>query len=146
MPLDDKDQTGRIMYDLVDDCFADLGEYRRWPFEAYFDHVRRMPYLSDDRRYAGRVVEELSRPSYALAGLRGPIDCKKKAIHIGSWAKANGHPFRFLAISERSDKKIHHVAPQIDFGNGWVNADATLSGYSIGMPWSAATYAEELSR
>lgn len=146
MPLDDKDQTGRSMYELVEDCHADLGEYRKWPFEAFFDHVRKIPYLSDDKRYVGRIIEELSRPRYILAGVLGPIDCKKKTILVGAWARANGYPFRFLAISERGDKKIHHVAPQIDFGNGWVNVDATLSDYSIGMPWSKATYVEELSR
>jgi len=145
-PLDDKDQTGHAMYETVKQCFSDLGEKARWHFEVFFDYVRRMPYLPDDAVFSGRVIEFLSRPRYSMPGLLGPIDCKKKAILIGSWAHANGYPYRFLAISERGDKEIHHVAPQIDFGKGWVNADATLHDYSIGMPWENATYVEELQR
>jgi hypothetical protein len=139
-----KELTGREMYRLAEIYSSDLGEFAAWPFSAFFDYVRCIPYLSDEDRFPSRMVEVLSRPKYLLDRSIFPrIDCKKKAILIGAWATANQLPFRFVAVSHKPDKSIHHVFPQINFGDGWINADATFPTFRPGQP-QPVTFAAEL--
>jgi hypothetical protein len=141
-----KELTGTEMYRLVDTYWSDLGGLRYWDFPSYFDMVRKIPYESDMEKYPGGVTEEVARPGYLLNRAMIPkLDCKKKSILIGAWAKAQSHPFRFLAASDRLDKEVVHVFPQIDFGNGWVTVDATLPSYMIGQKFPI-TFAAELQR
>lgn len=140
-----KELTGREMYRLARSYWPDLGHYAAWPFAAWFRFVRSIPYLSDEDRFPARVVEVVARPAHILDRRVFPrLDCKKKSILIGAWAAANGKPFRFVAVSHRPDKSIHHVFPQIDFGRGWVNVDATFPKFEIGQP-QPATFATELT-
>lgn len=134
------------MYDLVAEFWPDLGSCLRWPFRAWFDYVRAIPYISDEERFPARVVEVVSRPAYLLDRRIFPrIDCKKKSVLIAAWAKGNHLPYRFLAVSHQPDKFVHHVFPQIDFGRGWVNVDATFPGFQIGQA-QPATFAAELMK
>jgi transglutaminase-like putative cysteine protease len=115
-----------------------------WDFRSFFDFVRAIPYVSDDDRFPGRVVELVPRPAHLLDRGRFPaLDCKKKAILIGAWARGNGYPYRFLAVSHRVDREVHHVFPQINFGKGWVTVDATFPDFEIGAP-QPVTFAAEL--
>lgn len=133
------------MHKMVRGYWSDLGPYLSWGFSPWFDFVRVIPYESDEKRFGGRVLEVLSRPSYLLDRDIFPrIDCKKKAILIASWAYGNGLPYRFLAVSSRPDGQVHHVFPQIDFGAGWVNCDATFPEFEIGQGHSI-TYGTELA-
>ena len=139
-----KERTGRAMYAMVSDHWRDLGIYLAFAFPDWFALVRSIPYLSDDERFPNRVLETVSRPAWSLDPRLLPrIDCKKKAVLIASWAKGNGFPFRFIAVSHDKSKTIHHVFPQIDFGHGWVNVDATFPTFGIG-DLQPATYAEVL--
>jgi len=139
-----KEKTGREMYGLVNAFAGDLGVYASMSFPDFFRFVAGLPYIADDELFRGRVVEVVARPRWLLDGRLVPaLDCKKKSILIGAWAKANGFPFRFVAVSHLPNKKIHHVMPQIDFGNGWVNVDATFSNHKVGEG-QPITYAEVL--
>lgn len=132
------------MYRMANQYWMDLGSFLAWPFSAWFDYVRLIPYQSDSSRFPGRIIELVSRPAYLLdRGIFPTIDCKKKAILIGAWARAHGFPYRFLAVSMDEDGHIHHVFPQIDFGRGWVTADATFADFEIGRGFDV-TRAEEL--
>lgn len=140
-----KELTGHEMHKMVSDHWADLGHFVNWPFSAWFDFVRLIPYESDDSRFPARVIELVPRPAYLLdRNLFPRIDCKKKSILLGAWARGNGFPYRFIAVSHRGDKAIHHVFPQIDFGRGWVNADATFPDFHVGQS-QPATFAAELT-
>lgn len=142
---DGKEATGREMYRMVSDFWLDVAPFMVWDFPDWFDFVRAIPYVSDDQLFPDQIVELLSRPWWLLDPRLFPgMDCKKKAILIACWAYANRCPFRFLAVSEVPSKKIHHVFPQIDFGNGWENCDATFPSYRIGQKYPI-TYAEELT-
>lgn len=146
LEFDGKESTGHEMYKMASEYWADLGSFLSWPFSAWFDYVRLIPYQSDTTRFPGRVIELVPRPSYLLDRTLFPkIDCKKKAILVGAWARGNNLPFRFLAVSMREDEFIHHVFPQIDFGRGWITADATFPGFEIGQGFEL-TRAEELGR
>jgi len=123
----------------------DLGVFAAWPFPDWFNLVRSIPYESDDERFPSRVIEVVSRPAWSLDSRILPrLDCKKKSILIAAWAVANGYPYRFLAVSHDQSKTIHHVMPQIDFGGGWVNADATFPNHKVGEG-QPITYAEVLT-
>lgn len=147
-PLAGKELTGQKMYATVDANYADIGGGMKMPFQAWYDYVRQIPYISDSERFQDRLLEVVPRPAYCMDRKLFPkIDCKKKSILIGSWAKGNGVPFRFVAVSDRPDGEATHVFPQLDFGDGWVNADATLPEYFIGRgQGSTVTSATELGR
>lgn len=140
-----KEVTGEKMYRMVTDFFRDLGPWLARSFQDWFAYVRAIPYVSDVERFKDRVLEIVPRPKYLLdRGLFPKIDCKKKAILIGAWAKGNGIPFRFVAVSDRPDHEVVHVFPQVDFGRGWQNADATLPEYEFGQGFPQVTFATEL--
>ena len=132
------------MRELVRGYWMDVAPYLAWSFSDWFDFVRRIPYESDEQRFPSRVLEVVSRPAYLLdRNLFPRLDCKKKAILIASWAYGNGVPYRFVAVSQRPSKEVHHVFPQIKSGSTWVNADATFPDFSLGQG-QPVTYAAEL--
>lgn len=90
--------------------------------------VKNIPYKKDTE-----PVEVIARPARLLNGeFYSGIDCKKKAIIIGAWAKKNGVPYRLIASSRRPDRKYHHVFPQVRIGGAWVNTDATYKNMRLG--------------
>lgn len=144
--LQGKELTGEEMYSLTESFFADIGSRAREPFSSWFDYVKMIPYESDEDKIPERVVEFVARPLYTMNRAMLPrIDCKKKSILIGSWARANDLPYRYIAVSDSPDREVSHVFPQIDFrdGRGWVNVDATLPGNKIGQGYQV-TFAAEL--
>lgn len=146
LDFESKEDTGQQMAKDVESFYLDLGPFLKWSFESWFDYVRLIPYTSDFERFPKRVIELLSRPKFLLDRFLFPkIDCKKKAILIASWARGHGLAYRFLAVSQKPNKSIHHVFPQIDFGGGWVNVDATFPCFRIGQGQSI-TYGEELKK
>lgn len=134
-PLKDKKQTGEKMYSLVKNYADDLDlvyvrsngkmiALSNIPFEKLFDIVKSIPFQRDSR-----PVELLARPYHAFRmALQGRgLDCKKKAVIIASWIQKNYGPgfFRFVATSNRPDKKITHTYPEISVNEKWLPADAT---------------------
>jgi len=90
----------------------------------FFTYVRKIPYRRDTK-----PVEVISRPRYILQYQGLGMDCKKKAILVGAWAKVNGTPWRLIASSTRGDKRVHHVFPQVKLNGRWRNVDATYKHY-----------------
>lgn len=136
------------MYQFAENFSSDLGGLACYPFPDFFSRVAEIPYQSDDDLFADvpGIVEVNARPALLLNRRIFPaLDCKKKAILIGAWAHANGVPFRFLAVSEMPDQVVHHVFADVDLGDGWKTADATLPHYRIGQAFPL-TFATELQR
>jgi len=143
-------QTARMMYSLAENFAGDLGQMGKMPFISYWNRVRAIPYISDDQLFKDPTRELLGRPA-ALFGLlengRIPgLDCKKKAILLGSWAEYNKVPWRLVGMSEKPDQEIHHVFPLVFDGRAWVNADATYPTYKLGAAKPEMTYAEIFAR
>lgn len=126
------------MYRLIERFHQDLGRLAKMPLPEFFDYVKRIPYLRDVK---GR--ETVARPGLLLKEFPA-LDCKKKAILICAWARANGVPFRLVACSERPDRKIHHVFPQVKQGDRVRNVDATYAKYSLYQKKPRLTRAEVL--
>jgi hypothetical protein len=141
-----KDLTGRAMYSVVRDYHDDIGDYAAWPLPAWFDLVRYIPYESDNERFPERPMELVPRPKYLLDRSLFPrIDCKKKSILIAAWAESHGVPYRFVAVSQKPNRSIHHVFPQLLVSGEWVTMDATFPEYEMGQG-HPITYAEVLGR
>lgn len=135
-PYTGKELSGERMYEMCFDFYRDLDGLETLPFQDYFDLVKEIPYASDSDISPNEDAEITARPAYLLSRSMFPsLDCKKKSILIGAWAQAQNPPvpFRFLAVAEYPNLIIHHVFPQLDFGMGWENCDATFSTYKIGM-------------
>lgn len=130
-----KNQTGKDMYRLIETYSSDLDNVKIWrlgrliPFSSIplydaFDYVRRIPYKRDEK-----PIEVLMRPSEILRNKNFGMDCKKKAILISSYLRNRGIPYRLVASSRLSNRRIHHVFPQMLFRCEWLNFDATYPHY-----------------
>ena len=139
-PLSDRKQTSDEIFRLVRQFASDLNLIKiptntgtealsKISFEDYYDFVRKLPYKRDVA-----PIERVGRPRWIIDEIntagRG-IDCKKKSVLIAAWLHLHGIPYRFIGSSNRADRQIHHIFPQADFGNGWINVDATYKNYRI---------------
>lgn len=140
--LFDKEQTGRRMYGLISRYAGDISRtyikkngrlvpLSSLPLIDYYNVVKNLPYKRDIK-----PVEVVARPRILLQGDFSGLDCKKKAVLIGSWLHKNGkrkipgfRGWRLISVSTRPDKKIHHVFPQVNISGKWLNLDATYSDY-----------------
>lgn len=138
--LYNKEQTAKTMHALVNKFCKDLTQFNvntesgvktlnNLTMKEFFDFVRKIPYRMDNS-----PIEVISRPAHIIK-LRGSgMDCKKKAVLIGSYLKCNNIPYRFIASSNKPNKKIHHIFPQVLLGGEWKNLDATYEYYLMFEP------------
>jgi hypothetical protein len=134
-PLFDKNQTAREIKKIVNRFYSDLNNIftddnseplSDLSLSDYFDLVRCIKYRRDTK-----PIEVVSRPYYILKYQNLGMDCKKKTILMASWCKCNDYDYRYIASSNRADKKIHHIFPQIFIDNDWKNIDATYPQYKL---------------
>lgn len=138
--LENKDQTSKEMYHIIDTYYKDLLYVNTISRQAeplpivyldldqYFDVVKNIPYRKDLK-----PVEIIARPYYLFKYKSHGLDCKKKSILIASFLKYWKIPYRLMGTSIREDGKIHHVFPQAFIQNEWKNFDATYSEYKPGQ-------------
>lgn len=150
--LNDKAQTGKEMYRLVDTYKDDIDNFymrnavgqsvpmSKLTINEAFDYVRKLPYKKDRA-----PVEVVMRPRKILERPSQGYDCKKKSILLGSYLAKNGLNWRFMTSSNRYDKKIHHVFPQVNLQDKWLNVDATYPEYTL-FDKKQVTACEELKR
>lgn len=115
----------------------DLQDLNFLSFQQYYDFVRQMPYRDDPTiLYNAEIV---ARPYYLFQAKK--LDCKKKATLIAAYC--NGQvpkiSYKFIAISKRPDKMLHHVFPICKINDGWIVVDPTYSSYFIGEPQTGIT-------
>jgi hypothetical protein len=140
-PLFDKLQTSNRIKSLCKKFNGDLNGTRSLTPYQFFEMVRKIPYRKDPK-----PIEVVARPKHILNHQNLGMDCKKKAILLGSYFEANKIPYRFIGSSRRQDKKIHHIFPQAmcdkdgNLTDDWTNFDATYSTYSIAMPKAVTAY------
>jgi hypothetical protein len=118
-------EIGREMYRLVDTYSTDLGELAGLPLDVFFDRVKAIPYRKEPGRF-----QFLSRPQWSLAGLSPVVACANKAIMVGSWAKQNRFPFRFVAVGTVVTRPVNHVFTQIFLAGLWQDVDPTYNWHS----------------
>lgn len=92
-----------------------------------FNYLKHLPYKRDS---IGK--EFIISPHKGLKQLNA--DCKKKSIIWGSYLKNKKIPFRIVLVSNKLNKKFHHIYIQIKNKRGWINTDNTYSYNYIGQP------------
>lgn len=138
--LYNKEQTAKMMHGLVNKFCRDLSKFKiktktgfktlnNLEMKEFFDFVRNIPYRMDNS-----PIEVISRPSHIIKLKGEGMDCKKKSILIGCYLKCNNIPYRFIASSNKPNKKIHHIFPQVLLGGEWKNLDATYEHYLMFEP------------
>jgi hypothetical protein len=138
-PLSDKRQTAEEIKWLVNNFYDDLKKIdimqggrkkclAELSLQQYYDFVRRLPYRRDKK-----PVEIVGRPKYILEQHAAGLDCKKKAVLMGSFLRLYGIPFRFIGASSRQDGAIHHIYPEAKINGAWIHVDATYPRYRIGQ-------------
>jgi len=142
-----KELTGRYMYHFATDFASDLGGLRALPFPSFYSRVQDIPYRSDDELFPedqGRIVEVVARPGLLMNRRIFPrLDCKKKSILIGCWARCRGLRYRFVAVDD-TGRGVSHVFAEVEESPGaWVSMDCTLPGlFRPGSPMPNVRFAE----
>lgn len=140
-------QTGNKMKEVINKFSSDIGDLKNLDLDEYYDLVRKIPYTYDQAKWDlnGEDVELLVRPKIILEKFKNiGIDCKKKAILIGSWFKEHNLLNRLVCVSEMTNKEPHHVFNQLMLNGNWVNVDATYPHYKLFSPKKNITYMEVL--
>lgn len=142
--LRSRDQSARSI-NRFSNNWQDLGSYLNLSLSDFFNRVKNIRFKLDPK-----FKEITSRPRNLINPRLFPgMDCKKKAVLVQSWLKSRGIPTRLIGVSERPDKKIHHIFPQAKLetnqGNKWLNVDATYPQYSLFAPKPKVTRAQVLA-
>lgn len=149
----DYQQTGDKIWWNIKNYSGDIAGLKDMPLDEYYELIQDIPYLLDGDYYyfpqetsqEEEIWEVTARPKRIFELLLGiGIDCKKKAILIGSWLEQNGLEHRILAVSEIATQEPHHVFNQVKLGGRWLNIDATTRQYELFETKPQVTYAEEL--
>lgn len=141
-----KDQTAQKMHWLVESFYTDLNSIfvpyqgkdiplSKLPIETFFNICKDIKYKIDEK-----PIELLMRPYYAIEARKKGLDCKKKAVLMASFAKANNIPYRFIASSIKKNKRKHHVFTQLQINGEWINFDCTYDSYYIGQEKEVTSY------
>lgn len=146
-PITDKDETAQEIYTLIEQFAVDLdaiftpqpgGEIpvNQLPLTDYYSLVRAIPYRRDPVNPSREVV---ARPYYLFKHARLGLDCKKKCILMAAWLKRHftetgklqSAPYRLIGSSQRKDRKIHHIYPEVYISGQWRTVDATYPKYKL---------------
>lgn len=127
-------KTGKEMYRVIRKTSGDLGRLSLLPINEFHEYIRSIPYVNDVQIFGTEEDELTARPAYLLDKriFSAGLDCKKKAILMGSYLRQRRFPYRLIASSERADKSVHHVFPQGKLLGQWFNLDATYPEMRIG--------------
>lgn len=138
-PLIDKKQTVKKIRYIIDKYYTDLRDFflkkngiitplTRLSIIQFYDFTKAIPYRRDQK-----PIEIVIRPFYLLSNKGIGLDCKKKTTLCGSYCKCNNLKFRLIGSSQRPDKKIHHIYPEICLNGQWYSMDATYSHNDFGQ-------------
>lgn len=98
-----------------------------------FDFISKdVRYITDplDVKYLeGGNIELLRSPQTTMTELLG--DCDDKAILFGSLLNRFNIPFRLAVMSNKQNKKYHHIYPEALINNKWKTLDATYNNNKI---------------
>ncbi|MBE7410551.1 MAG: hypothetical protein L6Q54_15665 [Leptospiraceae bacterium] len=119
VPLKDYIQTVETVLRLAKDYTIDLIPFYGMTIFAFYNYVRRLPYISDP---VGK--ETVSRPKYTLdINWTGARDCDDKTVPILAKAIILNIPSRAVVCGEM--ERPHHIYPEIKINGNWMVADAT---------------------
>jgi len=122
--------------DTVNYAIAIIKKHSGDDILKYFDNKKLseiFDFISKDVRYLtdpmkvkyldGGSIELLRSPEKTMYELAG--DCDDKAILAGSLFQRYNIPYRMAVISNKENKKFHHIFPEVKLNNKWKTFDAT---------------------
>ncbi len=134
-------ETCRLMRQYVELYHDDALWLKLFSLDEVFDYIEKIPYAYD-REIWGNGVEGIVRPA-RFRELPG-LDCKKKAILVGCWARCNGLQYKFVAVDDTGRGITHVFAAVEETPGNWVSMDCTVEGlFRPGSPMKNVVYAEE---
>lgn len=106
--------TGAEMLRLSVDFCDDVACFDGYTLEQFFNMVKSLTYKKDPPG-----VEHLSRPAASLSKYATYRDCDDKAILIAAYLTRQAKlgkkfiPWRFVAVSKKPDRRLHHVVNEV---------------------------------
>ena len=134
-PLKNRFQTARRIKHLIEQFYLDLQlcfvvkNNRQIPLskltlQEFFNFVKQIPYRKDPQ-----PIEIVARPYYIIKHRNLGMDCKKKAVLLGSFLRLKNYKYRAIGSSTRPDKQIHHIYMELydPKMEAWRPVDATYN-------------------
>jgi len=100
--------TGATMEKFVRLYYTDCKHLFHCSLQRYFDLIKNLPYIADPHG-----IEFVSRPALTLTNKTLFRDCDDKAVLIGCYLYHKNIPFRFIAVSEKPTKELHHTLVEV---------------------------------
>jgi hypothetical protein len=130
------DNTVQNMFSVVNTWKDDprLDVFQNWSIKRIFDYISKtIPYVPDPvpgqvAYLNGDAVEALKSPFVTM--FNGG-DCDDKSILAACIFEVKKIPYRFVVVSTRPDKQLHHVYLEILTGGKWRPFDATYNYYKL---------------
>lgn len=113
---------------LAKTYFKDLARFSNYSVREFFDLVRKLPYIPDLKK-----VEVIHRPGFTLSNTVKFRDCDDKAVLLGAFLYMKRIIFRFIAVSDNPDQKLHHVLIEAIIGGVPRQLDATYPRNSFDL-------------
>jgi hypothetical protein len=107
------EQTGAEMERLVRTYSCDVADLDNLNIFKMFRYVANLKYIADPMG-----IELVQRPKFVRSKKARFRDCDDKSILLGAWLYRRKIPFRFIAVSTKPNKKLHHVLIECRFKNG----------------------------
>ena len=108
------------MLRLIETYWEDVIFFKSHTLLDFFNLVKNLKYIPD-----AKGIEIIHRPKHTLKRNVKYRDCDDKSILLGSFLYMKKIPFRIVAVSNKPDKKIHHVLLQAIIKGQKVILDAT---------------------
>lgn len=97
-------ETGEKMVYLVKNYYTDLIRFYNFSIKEFFEVVRKLPYIPDVAK-----IEVIHRPGFTLSESVKFRDCDDKMVLMGAFLYMKKIIFRFIAVSDMPNRKLHHV-------------------------------------
>jgi hypothetical protein len=142
-PYINVDDTIANIYYLIDKHKDDpiLDNFKNYTMQQLHGFIsKEIKYIKDPQGVSwlnGDNIELLRSPRQTLYTMSGDCDCK--TILAGSIFDRNKVPYRLAIVSERDDKKFHHIYPEYLSGYKYIPFDATYPENELGRekPYTA---------
>jgi len=123
------EDVGRLLMGIVEGHHGDVAPYDNFTFQQWYEHVRSLPYIPDQRKAGEHDLDVFCRPRRTLGDNPPCRDCDDKAILMACWCFRHGVPFRFAVCSYEDAKEAEvecwHCILEVLLGGAWSECDST---------------------
>jgi hypothetical protein len=126
------DDVGNILMDMVMKHNGDVADYDNYTFMEYYDMVRNLPYIADQKKAGDFDLDVFCRPKRTLSENAVCRDCDDKAILMACWLIRHNIPFKFIACAYEEGHHVEHcILKAMVNGRTWQYVDSTYEDDSF---------------